>query len=83
MTNSLVVPSESTIIAVDPEKLHPQSLAQRLELHDRKKSNRSTHVERSLFGSAIESLFGKDSLFGALDKPLEENTQSPPDKQLA
>ena len=38
--------------------------------NDRRRGNRSTYVERSLFGTAIESLFGQDSIFSALDQPL-------------
>ena len=65
----------------NPQTLNRQNLAQRLELSDRRRSTRSTYVERSLLGTAIESLFGKDSIFGALDKPLEENTSSSPQQE--
>jgi TFIIF-interacting CTD phosphatase-like protein len=81
MTNSLAVPSEDTMSTTNPYTLNRRSPAQRLELNDRRRSNRSTYVERSLFGTAIESLFGKDSIFGALDKPLEESTPSSPQQE--
>ena len=47
---------------------------------ERRKSNRSAYFERSLFGSAIESLFGKDSIFSVLDDP-KNSTQKDPNQQ--
>mmetsp|Transcript_12764 Transcript_12764/g.15172 ORF Transcript_12764/g.15172 Transcript_12764/m.15172 type:complete len:84 (-) Transcript_12764:639-890(-) len=40
----------------------------------RRKSNRSTYVssQQSIFGSAMESLFGKNSIFSALEDPRGE-----------
>ena len=49
-----------------------------MDAQERRKSNRSAYVERSLFGSAIESLFGADSIFSALDDPLEPQTEQDP-----
>ena len=40
-----------------------------------RKSNRSTYVEpQSIFGSAMESLFGKNSIFSALDGPPSDES---------
>ena len=40
-----------------------------------RKSNRSTYVEaQSIFGSAMESLFGKNSIFSALEDPQSEDS---------
>ena len=44
--------------------------------YDRRKSNRSAYLERSIFGTAIESLFGKDSIFSALDDPSRPTTNN-------
>ena len=41
---------------------------------DRKKNNRSTYIERSLFGTAIDSIFGSSSLFSALEDPRPAKT---------
>lgn len=38
-------------------------------------SNRSTYIERSLFNSAIDSLFGEKSIFSALDDPRKDEKQ--------
>jgi len=35
-------------------------------------TNRSTYIERSLFNSAIDSLFGEKSIFSALDDPKKD-----------
>ena len=36
-------------------------------------TNRSTYIERSLFNSAIDSLFGEKSIFSALDDPRKDD----------
>ena len=42
-------------------------------MRERRKSNVSTYVERSsMFTSAIDSLFGKDSVFSRLDLKQQE-----------
>ena len=42
----------------------------------RDRRNRTTKEEMSIFGSAIESLFGKDSIFCALDDPRPARDRS-------
>ena len=50
-------------------KEDPSAKKFRLEMKDRRKSNVSTYVDRSsMFTSAIDTLFGKDSVFSRLDR---------------
>ena len=55
-------------------KEDPSAMKFRLDMRDRRRSNVSTYVERStLFTHAIDSLFGKDSVFSRLDLSKQED----------
>ena len=55
-------------------KEDPSAMKFRLDMRDRRRSNVSTYVERStLFTHAIDSLFGKDSVFSRLDPNKQED----------
>ena len=50
-------------------KEDPSAKKFKLEMKDRRRSNVSTYVDRSsMFTSAIDTLFGKDSVFSRLDR---------------
>jgi len=81
LTNSLRLPqmtrSDPAVPTNDNDNDNTQQPTSEINPNRRKVggNNRSTYIERSLFNSAIDSLFGEKSIFSALDDPRKDEKQ--------